>query len=83
MLYVVVFLGTLHCAVHHGTTVPLPNTIASRSTTHFAASVARCRLGGAESIILSAGGSESMMLSARAESIILSALLAEIIMLSA
>jgi hypothetical protein len=60
-----------------------PSVIALRPAAHFAAGIAYRRLGGAESIILSAGGAKSMMLSARAESIILSVLPAESMMLSA
>jgi hypothetical protein len=42
----------------------LPNAIALCPAAHCAAGIAHCRLGGAESIIFSAGGAESMMLSA-------------------
>jgi hypothetical protein len=66
-----------HCAFHCATAVPLPNVIALRPAAHCAAGITHHRLGGAESIILSAGGVERMMLSALAESIILSALPAE------
>jgi hypothetical protein len=72
-----------HCAVHYATAVLSPNAIALRPAAHCTASIAHCRSGGAESIILSAGSTKSMMLSARAEIIILSAPLAESMMLSA
>jgi hypothetical protein len=72
----------IHCAVHPATAVPSPNAIVLHPAAHCATGVAHHRLGGPESIILSAGGAESMMLLARAENIILSVLPAEIMMLS-
>jgi hypothetical protein len=72
-----------HCAVHHATALLLPNVIALRPAAHYVAGIAHCCLGGAESIILSAGSTKSMMLSARAESIILSVPPNENMMLSA
>ncbi len=71
-----------HCDVPCTSAIPSPNAIALHPEAHCIASIAHRRLGGTESIILSASSTKSMMLSACAESIILSAPPTESMMLS-